>query len=77
MLFCHFNKTYFHDFLSPVVRSIVSLTSSLRGELVKCFMTLSPDTRRFLLSPLAGKRDIVVTILVWCICVCQCVHVSI
>ena len=27
-------------FLSPVVQSIVSLTSSLRGQLVKCFMTL-------------------------------------
>ena len=26
--------------LGPVVRSIVSLTSSLRGQLVKCFMTL-------------------------------------
>ena len=26
--------------LVPVVRSIVSLTSSLRGQLVKCFMTL-------------------------------------
>ena len=24
----------------PVVQSIVSLTSSLRGQLVKCFMTL-------------------------------------
>ena len=26
--------------LGPVVQSIVSLTSSLRGQLVKCFMTL-------------------------------------
>ena len=26
--------------LNPVVQSIVSLTSSLRGQLVKCFMTL-------------------------------------
>ena len=28
----------------PVVQSIVSLTSSLRGQLVKCFMTLLPNT---------------------------------
>ena len=27
-------------FQGPVVQSIVSLTSSLRGQLVKCFMTL-------------------------------------
>ena len=27
-------------FLGPVVQSIVSLTSSLRGQLVKCFTTL-------------------------------------
>ena len=26
----------------PVVQSIVSLTSSLRGQLIKCFMTLLP-----------------------------------
>ena len=29
-----------HRNLGPVVQSIVSLTSSLRGQLVKCFMTL-------------------------------------
>ena len=28
----------------PVVQSIVSLTSSLRGQLVKCFTTLSSNT---------------------------------
>ena len=28
------------EHLGPVVQSIVSLTSSLRGQLVKCFMTL-------------------------------------
>ena len=28
----------------PVVQSIVSLTSSLRGQLVKCFTTLYPNT---------------------------------
>ena len=27
-------------YLDPVVQSMVSLTSSLRGQLVKCFMTL-------------------------------------
>ena len=26
----------------PVVQSIVTLTSSLRGQLIKCFMTLLP-----------------------------------
>ena len=31
----------------PVVQSIVSLTSSLRGQLVKCFMTLSSNTLIF------------------------------
>ena len=33
--------------LGPVVQSIVSLTSSLRGQLVKCFRTLSPNTLKF------------------------------
>ena len=31
----------------PVVQSIVSLTSSLRGQLVKCFTTLQPTTLIF------------------------------
>ena len=31
------------DVQGPVVQSIVSLTSSLRGHLVKCFMTLLPN----------------------------------
>ena len=31
----------------PVVQSIVSLTSSLRGQLVKCFMTLQPNILKF------------------------------
>ena len=30
--------------LGPVVQSIVSITSSLRGQLVKCVMTLQPNT---------------------------------
>ena len=33
--------------LGPVVRSIVSLTNPLRGQLVKCFMTLLPNTLIF------------------------------
>ena len=33
--------------LGPVVQSIVSLTSSLRGQLVKCFTTLYPNTLIF------------------------------
>ena len=33
--------------LGPVVQSIVSLTSSLRGQLVKCFTTLLPNTLKF------------------------------
>ena len=37
--------------LGPVVQSIVSLTSSLRGQLVKCFVkcfaTLLPNTLKF------------------------------
>ena len=35
---------YYQD---PVVQSIVSLTSSLRGQLVKCFTTLQPNTLKF------------------------------
>ena len=31
----------------PAVQSIVSLTSSLRGQLVKIFTTLLPDTLKF------------------------------
>ena len=33
--------------LGPVVQSIVSLTSSLRGQLVKCFTTLLPNALNF------------------------------
>ena len=33
--------------LGPVVQSMVSLTSSLRGQLVKCFMTSKPNTLTF------------------------------
>ena len=38
--------------LGPVVKSIVSLTSSLRGQLVKCFTTLSPNTLKFFVEKL-------------------------
>ena len=31
----------------PVVQSIISLTSSLKGQLVKCFTTLQPNTLKF------------------------------
>ena len=37
----------FCGFLGPVVQSIVSLTSSLRGQLVKCFTTLYLNTLIF------------------------------
>ena len=33
--------------LGPVVQSMVSLTSSLSGQLVKCFTTLLPNTLIF------------------------------
>ena len=36
--------------LGPVVQSIVNLTSSLRGQLVKCFTTLKPNTLIFLVE---------------------------
>ena len=35
------------DDLGPVVQSIVSLKSSLRGQLVKCFGTLQLNTLKF------------------------------
>ena len=34
----------------PVVQSIVSLTSSLRGQLIKCFITLLPNTLIFFIE---------------------------
>ena len=36
--------------MDPVVQSIVSFTSSLTGQLVKCFITLYPNTLIFLLK---------------------------
>ena len=36
----------------PVVQSMVSLTSSLSGQLVKCFMTLSLNTLIFFVERL-------------------------
>ena len=41
---------YVHLGKGPVSQSIVSLTSSLRGELIKCFTTLKPNTQIFLLK---------------------------
>ena len=35
------------EYLGPVVQNIVSLTSSKRGQLIKCFMTLLPNTMIF------------------------------
>ena len=40
-------KIQFCQNQGPVVQSIVSLTSSLRGQLIKCFTTLSPNTLNF------------------------------
>ena len=36
-----------HSSLGPVVQSIVSLMSSLRGQLLRCFTTLQPNTLIF------------------------------
>ena len=38
--------------LGPVVQSIVSLTSSLRGQLFKCFTTFLPNTLIFFVEKL-------------------------
>ena len=43
--FSHFFILTHHQ--GPVVQSIVSLTSSLRGQLIKCFTTLQPNTLIF------------------------------
>ena len=32
------------EYQGPVVQSIITLTSSLRGQLIKCFTTLLPNT---------------------------------
>ena len=40
-----FNLGY--NIQGPVIQSILSLTSSLRGQLVKCFTTTSPNTLIF------------------------------
>ena len=37
-----------HKDHGPVVQSIISLTSSLRGQLVKCFTILQPNSLKFL-----------------------------
>ena len=35
------------EYMDPVVQSIVSLTSSLGGQVLKCLMTLKPNTLIF------------------------------
>ena len=40
----------------PVVQSMVSLTSSLRGQLVKCFMTLLPKTLIFCVEKMRSAK---------------------
>ena len=45
---CRFHETFRDQ--GPVVLSIISLTSSLRGQLVKYFTTLSLNTVIFLLT---------------------------
>ena len=39
-------------FQGLVVQSIVSLTSSLRGQLIKCFTTVQPSTLKFFVEKL-------------------------
>ena len=41
------DKWKINDFLGPVVQSIVSLTNTLRGHLVKCLTTLLPNILKF------------------------------
>ena len=38
-----------------VVQRIVSLTSSLRGQLIKCFTTLQPNTLKFFVEKMGEK----------------------
>ena len=44
--------------LGPVVQSILSLTSSLRGQLVTCFMTLKPNTLIFFVEKMRKASHI-------------------
>ena len=43
---CHV-LAHLDEVQGPIVQSIVSFTSSLRGQLVKCFTTLYPNTLIF------------------------------
>ena len=45
-------KTELTNSLGPVVQSIISLTSSLTGQLVKCFMTLKPNILKYFVEKL-------------------------
>ena len=42
----------------PVVQNIVSQTSSLRGQLVKCFVTLQPTTLKFFVDKIREASHI-------------------
>ena len=43
----YYKPQAYYQILGPVVQSIVSLTSALRGQLVKCFTTLYPNILKF------------------------------
>ena len=47
----------------PVVQSIVSLMGSLRGQLVKCFMTLLPYTLKFFVEKMREAFALLLTFL--------------
>ena len=42
----------------PVVQTIISLTSSVRGQLVKCFTTLQPNTLKFFVEKMREASQI-------------------
>ena len=50
-------QQWVYNIQGPVVQSIVSLTRSLRGQLVKCFTTLLPNTLIFLLKKKKNERS--------------------
>ena len=58
MLTCaHYKSEDFLSRLGPFVQSIVSLTSSLSGQLIKCFTNLKPNTLIFFV-----EKEIIVVI---------------
>ena len=46
---------------SPVVQSIVSLMSLLRGQLIKCYTTLQANTLKFFVEKIANASQIFLT----------------